>query len=247
MTTQRMWTAGLLALVALASCTHFPANQEGMVEGVTIEINRGSRAIPVVLYGATRSGRRNLAIVAAGYGMGPEEYTFISAELVKRGFMVAALPSHLKSDPPIPSGPDVVTLRQPFWDNGVEDIRQVIAALRSRGVASSRPVVLVGHSHGGDISMLLAHRAPGEVRQVFSLDNRRVALPRTDRPRICSVRSSDQTADEGVLPTPEDVKRFSMLIVPLTDQRHDDMWDAADPRQKAEMISALDRCLAGGL
>jgi len=234
MTEKRIWLAGLFCLATLISCAHSERFGPPGLQATETLITRGDRNIPVVLYGAKDSGQRKLAILAAGYGLGPTDYTFLSAELVKRGFVVAALPSHLKSDLPIPSGPDTAILRRPFWDNGVADIRQVIATLRSRGKTTSDPVVLVGHSHGGDIAMLLAQRFPSEVRHVFSLDNRRVALPRTDRPRICSVRSTDQVADPGVLPDPLEAKRLRMLIVPLTNQQHDDMWDAAKPGQRAK-------------
>jgi pimeloyl-ACP methyl ester carboxylesterase len=241
----RSFPAALSGLMLLAACTHVRPGEATVSQPAEITVARGTRKIPVVLYGAHDTKPRKLAILAAGYGLGPTDYTFLASELVKRGFVVAALPSHLESDPPIPSGPDVATLRRPFWDNGVADIRQVMAELRSRGIAAPGRAVLVGHSHGGDISMLLAQHYPDEVRQVFSLDNRRVALPRTARPRICTMRSSDQTADPGVLPAPDEEKRFSMLIVPLVDQRHDDMWDTASARQKAAITAALGRCLDG--
>lgn len=245
MTAKRIWLAGLFCLATLISCAHSERFEPSGLQPTETLITRGDRNIPVLLYGANDSRRLKLAILAAGYGLGSKDYTFLAADLVERGFVVAALPSHLKSDPPIPSGPDVANLRRPFWDNGVADVRQVIATLRSRGMATSDPVVLVGHSHGGDIAMLFAQRYAAEVRQVFSLDNRRVALPRTDQPGICSVRSTDQFADPGVLPDPLEAKRLRMFIVWLTDQRHDDMSDAATAGQKAEIAGALARCLDG--
>lgn len=243
MTRSRLMGAVLPGLLMLTSCAHVQTQEPTGTAVTTLMIAREGRLIPVMLYQEQARERRKLAVVAAGYGLGPENYTFISAELVRRGYVVAALPSHLASDQRIPSGPDVATLRRPFWENGVADIRQVIATLRKRSVANSDPVLVVGHSHGGDIAMLLAQRHPGEVRQVFSLDNRRVAIPRTDAPRICSVRSSDQIADPGVLPDTQEQRRYRMLIVQLADQRHDDMWDGATAEQKAAMIRALDDCL----
>lgn len=243
MTGSRLLWAALPGLLIAGGCAHLPRQQLADMHGRDMVVARDTRSIPVVLYGDQEGKRRRLAIVAAGYGLDAKNYTFISRELATRGYVVAALPSHLPGDPPIPSGPDVASLRRPFWENGVADIRYVVSTLRARGIAASEPFVLVGHSHGGDISMLLAQRHPGEVKSVFSLDNRRVAIPRTDRPRICSVRSSDQVADLGVLPDPEEQKRHRMLIVHPADLRHDDMWDGAAAGHKAAIISALVDCL----
>jgi hypothetical protein len=70
---------------------------------------------------------------------------------------------------------------------------------------------------------------------VISLDNRRVPLPRTKRPRVLSIRSSDQQADVGVLPSPAEQKRFGIKIIKLSNTRHDDMWDGATEEQKREI------------
>ncbi|HEX8535561.1 MAG TPA: hypothetical protein VF662_15475 [Allosphingosinicella sp.] len=93
--------------------------------------------------------------------------------------------------------------------------------------------------------MLLAMLHPEVGEAVFSLDNRRMPLSRTKRPRICSARSSDRPADEGVLPSPDDRQRFDMVIVGLKDVRHDEMSDAASPEQKRAMLEVLNRCLSG--
>lgn len=67
-------------------------------------------------------------------------------------------------------------------------------------------------------------------------------MPRTARPRVCSVRSSDQPADPGVLPTAAEQRRYRMVIgsVPVI---HNDMWDGATAAQKRSMLGWLGRCL----
>ncbi|MBB5621242.1 hypothetical protein HDE69_002295 [Pedobacter cryoconitis] len=47
------------------------------------------------------------------------------------------------------------------------------------------------------MSMLFATQHPELVDKVISLDNRRMPFPRVSKPRIYSLRSSDQPADEG--------------------------------------------------
>lgn len=91
--------------------------------------------------------------------------------------------------------------------------------------------------------MLLAALRPGLARLVFTLDNRRVPLPRTRRPRICSVRSSDQPADPGVLPAPEEAAALDMVITVVPGLEHNNMWDAASEAQKRAILAALDTCL----
>lgn len=59
--------------------------------------------------------------------------------------------------------------------------------------------------------------------KIISLDNRRMELPRTKQPRIYSLRSSDQPADEGVLPTIEEQEKFGIKIIKLPNTIHNDM------------------------
>jgi hypothetical protein len=91
--------------------------------------------------------------------------------------------------------------------------------------------------------MLFAARRPDWVAAVFSLDSRRMPFPRTARPRICSVRSSDQVADPGVLPSAEEQARLGMVIGTVPGLVHNDMWDAATAERKDAVIALLDRCL----
>jgi pimeloyl-ACP methyl ester carboxylesterase len=132
----------------------------------------------------------------------------------------------------------------PNWRIGADSIGFAIRELRARGLAERRSgVVLVGHSNGGDMAMLFASEHPELVRAVFSLDNRRHPLPRTRRPRICSVRSGDQQPDPGVLPTAEEQRALGMQFTPVAGLLHNDMWDGAAPEYRERMVQALDACL----
>ncbi|HEX8125837.1 MAG TPA: hypothetical protein VF548_09670 [Allosphingosinicella sp.] len=143
----------------------------------------------------------------------------------------------------MPTAGEPAVVRRPWWERGSANLLFAIRELRARGLADRRPVLLVGHSNGGDSSMLFAARHGAMVRSVFTLDNRRMRMPRTARPRICSARSSDQPADAGVLPTAAEQRRYRMTIatVPVT---HNDMWDGAAPAQKQAILDVLRRCLA---
>jgi len=203
-----------------------------------------NRRIPVLIYGAA-ARPRPLAVISHGYGGRNSAYSFLAHDLVRRGYLVASVQHELPGDAEIATGGDnLAARRRPNWQAGVDNIRHAAAELRRRGLATSAPLVLVGHSNGGDMAMLMAELHPREVAAAFSLDNRRQPLPRTASPRICSVRSSDQPADPGVLPTPEEQSRHTIRIA-AAPVIHNDMWDGATPEQKAAMLALLDACLQG--
>lgn len=201
------------------------------------------RTIPVALYGATPGRPRPLALISHGYGGRNRDYDFIAEALVERGFVVASVQHELKGDPPMPSRGDPAIVRRPFWQQGSANLLHVVREMRARRLADRRPVVLIGHSNGGDSSLLLAAQHGALVRAVFTLDNRRMRMPRTARPRICSVRSSDQPADPGVLPTAAERKRYRMVIGAVPGLMHNDMSDGATGGQKQAMLGWLWRCL----
>lgn len=201
------------------------------------------RDVPVLVYGAVRGRPRPLALISHGYGGQAGSYAFIAEALVARGYVVASVQHEIDGDAPMPAQGEPAIVRRPFWARGVENLRFAIGVLRARGLASRSPVLLVGHSNGGDTAMLFATQRPAEVRAAFSLDNRRMALPRAARPRICSARSSDQPADPGVLPDAAEQRRLRMVIaaVPVI---HNDMGDGATRAQKQAMLAVLERCLS---
>jgi pimeloyl-ACP methyl ester carboxylesterase len=235
MPSQYRYCLALLAVPLLTAAVAAPRTLE------LIDAPRG-RSIPVALYGATPGRARPLALISHGYGGNNRAYSFLAEALAARGYVVASIQHELAGDPPMPATGDPAIVRRPFWEQGSANLAFVIRKMRRRGIADRRPVLLVGHSNGGDSSMLFAARHGETVGTVFSLDNRRMRMPRTARPRICSVRSSDQPADPGVLPTAAEQKRYRMVIgaVPVI---HNDMGDGATPAQKQAMLGWLWRCL----
>ena len=217
-----------------------PANARLMTLDL-LDARRG-RAVPILLYGA--GGRpRPLALISHGYGGTNRAYSFLAEALVARGYIVASIQHELTGDPEMPTAGEPAVVRRPWWEQGADTLEFAIRQLRALRFARRGRVLLVGHSNGGDTSMLFAARRPDWVAAVFSLDSRRMPFPRTARPRICSVRSSDQVADPGVLPSPEEQARLGMVIGTVPGLIHNDMWDAATPERKAAVVALLDRCL----
>ena len=109
-------------------------------------------------------------------------------------------------------------------------------------LAERMTVVAAEHADG---DVVRERARPAQVSAVFSLDNRRMPMPRVSHPRICSVRSSDFPADPGVLPTIAEQRRLGMHIAQIPGLHHNDMWDGATTEQRAAMTRHLEACLAG--
>ena len=204
------------------------------------------RSIPVLMYlPATGShGKLKAAILSHGYGGHHTGYTFLAQNLVAHGYVVASIQHELPTDEPIPTTGNPREVRRPNWERGVQNILFVRQALHQKYPhLDLRQLLLAGHSNGGDMGMLFAELHPKLVRRIISLDNRRMPFPRARRPQVLSLRSSDQVADPGVLPTPAEQRQFGTTIVTLSHTIHNDMWDGATPAQKQEMNDQISRFL----
>ncbi|MGI4740778.1 MAG: hypothetical protein ACRYG7_36885 [Janthinobacterium lividum] len=198
------------------------------------------RRIPVVTYSAAPANQppteRKLALLNHGYGGQNTAYQFLARNLVAHGYYVVSLQQDLPTDEPMPLTGTIYQTRYPFWERGVQTMLFARQAIYRRNPAlKRRHLLLVGHSNGGDMAMLFAREHPGLVEKVISLDNRRVPFPRQRRPQVLSLRSSDQVADPGVVPTPDEQARLGTLVVALPATIHNDMWDGATDSQKQEM------------
>jgi hypothetical protein len=62
-----------------------------------------------------------------------------------------------------------------------------------------------------------------------------MALPKTKKVRVYSLRSSDQPADDGVLPSEKEIIKYKMTIIKLENTIHNDMDDNANDEQRKEI------------
>jgi len=214
------------------------ASASAAPELLTLVDSSRQRTIPVALYRPVVTQKvRGLALFNHGYGGQYTGYSFLTRALAAQGYLVASIQHELPGDAPIASTGNIYQARLPVWQRGVQNmlfVRQML--LRREPALKKAPLLVAGHSNGGDMAMLLAREQPALVEKVISLDNRRMPLPRAARPQVLSLRSSDQQADPGVLPTPEEQTRWGITIVNLPNQLHNDMYDGATDAQKAEML-----------
>ena len=202
-----------------------------------------NREIPVAIYKRklyTIHTPQQLVIFSHGYGQNRGDsylaYSFLTKFLASKDFFVISIQHELPKDSLMPSTGIPQIVRRPFWDRGTDNIMFVINELKkSNPRLDFGHITLIGHSNGADIAALFPQKYPNVVFKIITLDNRRMALPKTTQPKVYSLRSSDQPADDGVLPTNEEQRTFKMTIVKLLSTPHNDMDDHANSKQREEI------------
>lgn len=205
------------------------------------------RLIPARVYAPAGRGTDGLkiALLNHGYGIRNKRYSFVARNLAAHGYLVLSLQQSLPSDAPLPTTGDPYTVRRPYWERGVRSMLVVLNDLPRRyPTLDTLHTLLVGHSYGGDMVALFAQEHPRRAQKVISLDNCRMPLPRQSAPQLLSLRSSDQTADPGVVPTPAEQAAFHIRIVQLSATPHGSMCDAATATQRQEMNRYITEFLA---
>lgn len=206
------------------------------------------RRVPVALYfparACTAADPCRVALLSPGYGLAHTDYTFLAAELSRTGYLVVAIQHVLPTDPPLARTGALFDARLPLWQQGADTLRFVRETLQPRypGYDWLR-LVLIGHSHGGDISALALTQAPELAGTLITLDHRRYPLPRNPSLRVLSVRGSDFEADPGVLPSQEERASLNACIDRIEGARHDDMHDGGPEWLKNEISVRVGRFL----
>lgn len=200
------------------------------------------REIPIAIYKPTSkvSGKQKIVIFSHGYGQNKGgdylAYSYLTGFLATKDFFVVSIQHELVTDSLLPLTGNPQIVRRPFWERGADNILFVINELkRTNPDLDFKHITLVGHSNGGDMTALFPQKYQNTVEKIITLDNRRMPLPKTKKIKVYSLRSSDQPADEGVLPTENEVKKYKMKIVKLKNTTHNEMDDNANDEQRKEI------------
>ncbi len=243
-------SAQILSLLCLSIC--FINHQSSIGQSsFTVKIDSvrwideaRNRVIPVAFYMPETNKKTKhprLIIFSHGYdanqGRANLEYSYLTNHLASQGYFVACIQHELPTDSLLPMTGKAQIVRRSNWERGATNILFVLNELKkTKPEIDYKHLILMGHSNGGDMTALFASKYPNLVSKVITLDNRRMALPRTKKPKIYSLRSSDQRADEGVLPTEEEQKKSGITIIRLPDTIHNHMDNDANERQRVEII-----------
>ncbi|WP_165041757.1 alpha/beta hydrolase [Dysgonomonas sp. ZJ709] len=195
------------------------------------------RSIPVVIYSPQHDTKNaKVVIMSHGYGKNVGEsyksYSAITKELASKGYFVLSIQHELADDDLLAMDGNLYETRMPNWERGVKNILFTISEFKEiRPDLDWTNVNLIGHSNGGDMTMLFAAKYPSLTKRAISLDHRRMPMPRANSPKLYSLRGSDFEADKDVLPTADEQKKYSITIVKLDDVKHGDMDDKGSPAQ----------------
>lgn len=234
------WTILLLICLLSFYCAK-GQTVETLPDTLTLFDKNRSRAIPIAIYfpstkDTSYSGIRP-AIMNHGYGFNQGNaylrYTYLTQFLANAGYFVISIQHELPDDELLPLTGDPLIVRRPFWERGADNMLFVLEWMKIHyPLLDFKHLTLIGHSNGGDMTALFPQKYPDVAENIITLDHRRMPLPRDEKPRILSLRSSDQVADEGVLPDPEEQRKWDISIIFLSDMPHNDMDDHANNQQR---------------
>lgn len=202
-----------------------------------------NRKIPIAVYQSEQPGHCIPVIFSHGYGENKGgdylEYSYLLEALARKGYYVISIQHELKTDELLAMDGNLRETRFPNWERGTRNILFVL-----RETKQTHPdlcfdqLVLIGHSNGGDMTVLFAHKYPELVHKMISMDNRRMELPRTALPQVYTLRSDDYPADEGVLPSPEEQAKYA-ITVDFTAIHHSNMDNDANAEERSFMIRKI--------
>lgn len=138
----------------------------------------------------------------------------------------------LSDDPLLAMEGNFMETRMPNWKRGEENILFTIREFKKlKPNLQWEKLCVIGHSNGGDITMLTATDHPELITKAISMDHRRMIIPRTQKPRIYTLRGCDYDADPGVLPTSEEQKKFRIEVVRLDGVTHSNIGENGSAEQ----------------
>ncbi|MCD8167236.1 MAG: alpha/beta hydrolase [Bacteroides sp.] len=231
----------------------YPSAALSAGEPVTINLfdTARNRQIPLAIYMPAPSLQHKTPVILShGYdkniGGSYKTYSYLAETLADAGYYVISIQHELPGDDLLAMEGEFYITRMPNWERGMENILFTIREIKKlRPDLNWSECILIGHSNGGDMSMLTATCHPEEIEVVISLDHRRMPVPRTGAVCILSLRGCDYEADPGVLPDPQEGKELNITIEKFADIGHSDMDDKGSREQKEKITTAILRFLSG--
>ena len=234
------FTASKWAISHVTISFHDPARDDRLVavdvavrRDKEMQANAGMITLPV-------------AILNHGNTVKHTEYSFLANAFAARGYLVISPQHDLPTDAPmVTKVGELYVGRLPQMQRGVDNIHFAMVEMKKiQPNADYRKVTMVGHSLGGDISMLFAKEHPDEIKKVVTLDNLRVPFLTEGKFKILSFRSKDPQfkPDPGVVPDADECDKAGITVV-NTGFQHNDMRDTGPDEAKSSIQNMLDKFL----
>lgn len=207
------------------------------------------RAVPLAIYAPAKMDRcRGVVLFSHGYGANAagsnKAYAYLTRNLAQCGDFVISVQHELPGDELLAMAEPFVQTRRSNWVRGVQNL--LFVRSEGRRIWPSLPwerLILIGHSNGGDMTMLFATQHPELIRMALTLDHRRMPMPRTGRPRVATLRGCDYPADAGVLPDENEQQQYGIWVVPMPGIRHGDMDEKGSAAQHARICGQVRRII----
>lgn len=197
-----------------------------------------NRVIPIAVYQPKKeTSQTKVIIFSHGYDGNKnrnsnQTYSYLTRFLSLKGFYVISLQHELPDDPLLSMDGDLMQTRMPNWERGVANILFTIKEFKKlKPQLNWSELILIGHSNGGDMTMLFAAKYPQLINKAISMDHRRMVMPRIRKPQLYTLRGSDYDADAGVLPTKQEQEEFRMRVVKLNGVTHSNMGENGTKEQ----------------
>ena len=234
------FTASKWAISHVTISFHDPARDDRLVavdvavrRDKEMQANAGMITLPV-------------AILNHGNTVKHTEYSFLANAFAARGYLVISPQHDLPTDAPmVTKVGELYVGRLPQMQRGVDNIHFAMEEMKKiQPNADYHKVTMVGHSLGGDISMLFAKEHPDEIKKVVTLDNLRVPFLTEGKFKILSFRSKDPQfkPDPGVVPDADECDKAGITVV-NTGFQHNDMRDTGPDEAKSSIQNMLDKFL----
>lgn len=197
-----------------------------------------NKVIPIAVYQPQKvNSKTKVIIFSHGYdgnknSKSNQTYSYLTRFLSQKGFYVISIQHELSDDPLLAMEGDLMQTRMPNWERGTDNILFTIQEFKNlKPQLNWSELILMGHSNGGDMTMLFATKYPQLISKAISMDHRRMIMPRTLKPRLYTLRGCDYEADAGVLPTGQEQEQFRMKVVKLDGVTHSNMGENGTAEQ----------------
>lgn len=220
-----------ILFISFSSCSHeIIIHDASRMRNIPISVN-----FPINTDSCTSEKKCKVAFISAGNGVPYTKYSFITESMNAHGFMTVAINHELPNDPLLSKSGDLYKTRIENWQRGSETIYFIQKELSSLlNAYDFKNLVLVGHSNGGDISTWVSQQEKNYIRKLITLDNMRVTLPKSHHIKVLSIRASEYSPTNNILPTNQEQSIFDSCVVDIPNSKHMDLTDFGTTNIKAK-------------